>query len=321
VENRKLGNSTINVSALSLGSWNTFSRLSFESGAALIEKAYKAGINFFDVAYYRDKPHTEVLFGRELEQSGVPRDDISIASKVWFFSYPEESLSDQFDRNLVRLGLDQTETLICEHPRDGMEVVEIAEEMGEIVQSGRTKTWGCLNWKAEDLLTAYRHNKKKGYPVPTIVQLKYSLVRRNVVEGSEYQSVLEETGIGVHASDSLEGGILTGRINRERKIGLDIGGIRQQIIDKVPKITEAAEKLGVTPAQFGLAFVLSSPQVSSLLFGATTEQQILDNVEAVKLAQEKSEDIRTLAEGLGVDGHEIDPPYGHDKALTDDFVA
>ncbi|GAA2443781.1 aldo/keto reductase [Agromyces soli] len=318
---RTIGTTGIEVSELSLGSWNTYSRLSFEANVALVDHAFRSGIRFFDVAYYRDKPHTEVLFGRMLQEASFAREDIVLAEKVWFFDYPERSLAAQLDASLRRLAVEQVDVIIVEHPREGMDVEALAEEAAGLVTSGRARAWGGLNWRPELIHRAWAHCRERGLPKPELVQLKYSLVRQNVVDGPDYARVLAETGISVHASDSLEGGILTGTLAPVRKIGLDIGGIREEIRARVPAIQAAAAELGVTAAEFAIAFAVSKPEVCSLLFGATRPDQIDANLRGVELAATRGDEVRRLAAGLGIDAHEIDPPYAHAAPLTDEFVA
>ncbi|MGX1793740.1 aldo/keto reductase [Microbacterium sp. NPDC055312] len=318
---RNIGKSDIAVSELSLGSWHTYSRLSFEANINLINHAYSRGIRFFDVAYYRDKPHTEVLFGRMLQEADFSRDDVVIAEKVWYFDYPERSLTAQLDASMRRLAVDNVDVIIVEHPRAEMDVEQLTRDAAELVTSGRARVWGGLNWRPELIRQAHDYCVAEGLPTPEMVQLKYSVVRQNVVDGADYQSVLADTGISVHASDSLEGGILTGNLSPSRHIGLDIGGIREDIKARVPAIEEAAASLGVTAAEFSIAFAVSSQNVCSLLFGATRPEQIDSNLRGLELAQTRGEEVRALARDLGVDKHEIDPPYGHDVPLTADFIA
>ncbi|WP_285491399.1 aldo/keto reductase [Amycolatopsis taiwanensis] len=318
---RNVGTSGIEVSELSLGSWNTYSRLSFEANVALINHAFQRGINFFDVAYYRDKPHTEVLFGRMLQEADFGREDIVLAEKVWFFDYPQRPLAAQLDATLRRLAVDNVDVIIVEHPRDGMDHRAIAEEAAGLVTSGRARTWGGLNWRPELILDAAKHCREADLPGPELVQLKYSVVRQNIVDGPEYAKVFAETGISVHASDTLEGGMLTGNLNPGRRIGLDIGGIREEIKRRVPAIQEAASSLGVSAAEFCIAFVVSKAEVCSLLFGATRPEQIDSNLRGLELARERGDQVRALAAELGIDEHDIDPPYAHAVSLTDDFVA
>src|SRR5690606_31283398 len=91
MEYRSIGEDFPPVSALSLGSWNTFSRMSFEDCMTLLERSLERGINFFDVAFYWDKPHTEIIFGRAMEVLGVSRSAYMLAEKLWLWDYPQQS--------------------------------------------------------------------------------------------------------------------------------------------------------------------------------------------------------------------------------------
>ncbi|WP_223692314.1 aldo/keto reductase [Leifsonia poae] len=322
VQRRTFGPDGPDVSILSIGSWNTYSRLSFEAGVALVQHALELGIDTFDVAYYRDKPHTEVLFGRILEVVGAPRERYRIVEKTWFSSYPERSLAAQLDATLVRLGLNDVDVILSEHPRPGMDVQAIAEEVADLVVSGRARAWGGMDWSPEQLRIAYEHLSGLGLPTPQGVQLKYSIARQAVVEGSEFQTLHRDTGITLMASDTMEGGILAGKLAPERRIGIDTGNIREQIIALVPDLQEVAAGLGCSAAQLALAFCLSNDAVSTVLFGATRPEHLDDGVAALGLRRRLgAEHIRELLLPYAVSGHKNDAPYEHAVDLTADFIA
>lgn len=320
MEYRKAGKSGPELSALSMGSWNTYARLPFEASVNLIRHAFDLGINTFDVAYYRDKPHTEVLFGRILDVVGKPRSEYKLIEKVWFFSYPNQKLTDQLDGSLVRLNQKQVDVVITEHPRAGMDVKQLTEDVAELVVSGRALSWGTLNWRPEDLLVAHEHAAKKGVPGPQIAQLKYNVARCGVVDGPGYQQVFADTGMSLHASDVMEGGILAGKLQPERHIGIDTGLIREEIRAIVPRLTEIGAQFNATPAQVALAFAVMNKATASVLFGATRKSQLDDNVKALELASKHGAELRPLLAPLAVAGHENDAPYPHDAPLKGDFI-
>lgn len=322
LERHTFGPEGPDVSVLSIGSWNTYSRLSFEAGVELVRHALDLGIDTFDVAYYRDKPHTEVLFGRIIDVIGRPREEFRIVEKTWFSSYPERSLAAQLDATLVRLGLDHVDVVLSEHPRPGMDVTRIAEEVADLVVSARARAWGGMDWSPAQLRSAYEHLSARGLPTPQGVQLKYSIARQAVVEGSEFRELHRDTGITLMASDTMEGGILAGKLAPERKIGIDTGNIREEIIALVPRLREVAEELGCSTAQLALAFCLANPAVSTVLFGATRPQHLDDAVGALELRDRLgAEAVRERLLPFAVAGHRNDAPYEHAVDLTDDFIA
>ena len=83
----------------------------------------------------------------------------------------------------------------------------------------------------------------------------------------------------------------------------------------------SAQALGITPAQFSLAWCLTNDQVVSLLFGATRPERLVENIEAVRIADELGDRIREAAGGMGIAAHALDEPYKHDRSLVGDYVA
>jgi aryl-alcohol dehydrogenase-like predicted oxidoreductase len=321
MEYRRIGTNGPQVSALSLGSWNTYGRLSFEDSVRLIGHAFELGITTFDVSYYRDQPHTEVLFGRILDEVGKSRNDYRLIEKLWFFDYPQRSLEEQFAQSLVRLGRDRTDIILCEHIRPGMQADKIAEEVAELVMSGKAGAWGAMNWSMADIRRAYEHTSRLGLPRPQLAELKYNIARSGVVDGEAFQKLCADTGITLIASDVMEGGILAGKIEPARKIGIDTGSIRAEIKALLPRLEDIAAEYRATLAQLALAFALAGRATSSVLFGATRITQLEENVGALRLAREHGVQLRAALSALRVAGHVEEAPYEFNVALTSAFVS
>ena len=121
---RTLGNSGIQVSALSLGSWMTYEFMAEEDALAVIRAAIEGGVNFLDDARYNDRTghapvptgYSEILFGRLLKQGGWKRNDLIIANKLWYEFYPEQSPEQELDASLERLQLDYLDLAYCAAP-------------------------------------------------------------------------------------------------------------------------------------------------------------------------------------------------------------
>src|SRR5262245_24793503 len=113
LEHRPLGASGLEVSALSLGSWRTYERLSREEGVAVLKAAREVGIDFLDDARYDDETgraplptgYSEVVFGEILRASGWPRDEVLVSNKLWWEFWPEQSAAQELDASLGRMGL------------------------------------------------------------------------------------------------------------------------------------------------------------------------------------------------------------------------
>ena len=286
------------VSLLSLGSWNTFSRIRFEESVALIGHALDQGVNLFDVGYYWDKPHTEVIFGRALQVLARPRESYLLAEKLWLWDYPQEAFAAQLQGSLVRLGVDHVDLVMVSRPLPGMDFIAFCEEVAALVDTGLARAWGVTNWDPQQIIDAHRHFSAQGRPGPCMVQLQYNVARRGVVENSDYAQAFAQTGIRLCAAHTLEGGILGGHLERdrvqpseaamgkvplERNIARDAGGIREQIRANDSLLRAVASDFGVTPAQAAIAFCMSNPDIGSVLVGVTRLADLDDNIKALAL--------------------------------------
>ncbi len=316
---RQIGKSDLKTSVLSLGSYQTYSRMEYRDVVNLVRRAAELGINLFDVAHYRTAPHTEVVLARALRDAGLKRDQIMIMDKVWWYDNDEPTLEHQLDELLFRLDTDYLDVIMCYGMRPGRDDPAATARLNAgFVTSGKARAWGGLNWSAKDLRIAHETCIAEGLPTPEIVQLKYNIARRHIVESQEYTQLRAETGISIHASDSLEGGILAGSLVRERVLGRDPGNVREEIIALVPRLREVAESFGCSMAQLAIAFAIANPQTASLLFGASRIAQLEDNVGAVELAEKHGDAIIAALADFGVSGHEFDLPPNHATPLTKD---
>lgn len=108
--------------------------------------------------------------------------------------------------------------------------------------------------------------------------------------------------MAIQASDILEGGILAGKGAPQRKIGADVGGIRDRIAAIVPELGEIAARFGATRAQLALAWCLAAPGVATVLFGVSRLAQLEDNLAALALADRHGAAIRAACAHLHCDG-------------------
>ena len=297
MEFRKLGSSEIEVSALSLGSWLTYERMDERDALAVIGAALEAGINFLDDARYDDRMGTapmktgysEVLFGRLLRKGGWNRADLVIANKLWYEFYPDESPEGELDGSLGRLGLDYLDLEYCAPPPASLPVADVVRQMDALIRTGKLRYWGVLNWPVTQIEEAWRVATSEGLTVPCAAQLAYSLLSTSPVEDEPLRQLFETAGIGVVASYSLYGGLLTGKYNHpEAAAGgrLDEHSIeamrRRKLLAKVDRVIDIAREVNCSPAQLALAYCLNNPQVSSVLFGATKVAQVEENVRTLE---------------------------------------
>lgn len=294
------------VSVLSIGSWQTVERARFEDTVEILARAYAQGVNFFDTARYAHvppdargeaqaippgSPFTEVIFGRALQLAGIPRAGYVLSEKVWYDRYPAQSFAEQLDASMRRLGVEHVDLVFCQVPQPGLNVLQLAREMASLVASGRSGSWGVVNWSPAQMRAAHEAAAREGFTPPAVMEIKYSAIRRLPAESADHQAVCSELGMTIHASNTLEGGLLTGRVTDLREFAArrilpeDTLGVREAFVPRRHEFLTAAEEFGLSPAQLALAFAMANPHVCSVLVGMTRPEQLDDNVQAVAALQ------------------------------------
>lgn len=283
---RRLGNSDLDVSVLSLGSWRTFERLPRDEALAVMAAARAAGITFLDDARYDDETGSaplrtgwsEVLFGELFRAAGWVRDDVVVANKLWWEFWPDQSATAELDASLGRMGFDHVDLIYAMTLPEGLEVADAVAAVARLVTSGRARAWGVANWRPAEIELAVAASDDLGVARPCAAQLPYSLARPRWVEDPAMVAALGAGGLGLVASSALNGGTLSGKYLQggSGRASDDPGDV-----DLARALVELGVEWGVQPAQLALAFVLDHPLLASLLFGATSPEQLASNVDAV----------------------------------------
>ena len=286
MDRRPLGSSGIEVSALSLGSWRTFERVPREQALAVMLAAREAGISFLDDARYGTGAGiSEVLFGELFRAAAWCRGEVVIANKLWWEFWPEQTAMQELDASLTRMGLDYLDLEYSAPLPEGLEVADAVQDIAWLIESGKLRAWGVLNWEPGQIAEAARIAGALGLPAPCAAQLRYSLVERGVVEGAAMRDALGEAGASVVASASLAFGALSGKYASPAGAG---GRIADELDDPrfeaalaaAAPLGQLAARLGVAPATLAYAFALAHPAVASVVFGATHPEQVAENVAA-----------------------------------------
>jgi len=292
---RPLGSAGMQVSALSLGSWRTYDRLPVQTGVAIMRAARDEGINFFDDARYDDETGTapmrtgysEVLFGELFRGAGIRRDEAVVTNKLWWEFWPEQSAAAELDASLERMRFEYVDVIYANPPPQGMSAADLVTEVSRLVASGKARAWGLVNWPADLAGLAVQAASALGVMPPCAIQLPYSLVGRSWLEDPAMSQVFEASGAAGIASFSLAGGVLTGKYRSGPGTGRAAGTLDDPKV--APAVAAAAElallagRLNTTPVALALAFPLTNPVVTSVLFGATSVEQVRANCAAVGL--------------------------------------
>jgi L-glyceraldehyde 3-phosphate reductase len=185
--------------------------------------------------------------------------------------------------------------------------------VGGLLDAGKARAWGMVNWRAERAAQAVEAAAAQGLAPPCAIQLPYSLVRRAWAEDPVMAGALQASGAGMIASFCLAGGVLTGkyRPGAADAAGADGPGAGRAAgtLDD-PRVTPAvaaaedlaalAARLDTTPAALALAFPFTNPAVASVLFGATSADQVRANCAAVSLLARLSPDETAALRRVGL---------------------
>lgn len=299
------------VPPLALGSWNTWDRMGFDDAVQLIQRAVDLDAGFFDIAYYNMGPHaensrTDILFGEAFRASGVDRVDVVLCGKLWLWDWPHQGFRGQIEESLERAGLDRFDTLVVGDYLDAPDMPRLVADVNALIVDDLVDSWGINNWRIADTRAALAEATAQGAVGPAFAQLKYGIARRAMAEGDAYGPLFADGTLTLQASDVFEGGILaTGRMP-QRKIGADVGGIRERILAVYPEVARVAGEFGVTPAALGIAFCLANPATANVLFGASRVAQLEDNHAALALARDHGAEVRAALADCRVD-HAVRP--------------
>jgi aryl-alcohol dehydrogenase-like predicted oxidoreductase len=294
---RPLGASGIDVSVLALGSWRTYERMSREQGVAVMRAAREHGITLLDDARYDDETGTapmstgysEVVFGELFRAAGWQRDEVVVTNKLWWEFWPEQSAAEELEASLGRMGFDYLDLVYSWSAEDEPPVQEIVESVGALIAAGKVRAWGTGNWEPEEHASAARIADEIGVPRPCAAQLPYNLVARGYVETSALEEALDVSGASVVASYVLDGGALTGKYADRSAAGRHAGRLAEPRLRRVLETAEELHRLAVeldtTAAALAIAFALANERVATVLFGATSPEQVAENVRAVELLE------------------------------------
>jgi aryl-alcohol dehydrogenase-like predicted oxidoreductase len=299
------------VSLFSLGSWRTFERISPEQGLAVMVAARDAGITFLDDARYDDETGTapigtgysEVVFGELFRAASWVRDDVVVANKLWWEFWPDQDATAELDGSLGRMGLDHIDLIYTMQPPDGLAIADLVEQVAGLITSGRARAWGIGNWQAGDLADAVAAARALGAPLPAAAQLPYSLSYPGWVDEAAMDAVLDDAQMGLVASFVLAGGTLTGKYAKGETGRATVDGrapAEVRTSGQIEGLVALADEWQVAPASLAFSFVLDHPRLASVLFGATSAEQVRQNVASLdvhgSLGADQLDQLRRLAE-------------------------
>jgi L-glyceraldehyde 3-phosphate reductase len=245
--------------------------------------------------------YSEVVFGELFRAAGWERDEVVVSNKLWWEFWPQQSAAEEIEGSLGRMGLDHLDLIYAERPPAGIDMADLVHDVAALVAAGKARAWGVLNWQAAQIAEAVAEAARQGVTGPCAAQLPYSLVTRDWVEGAEYVAALQ--GVSVVASAVLENGALTGRYARAEAGGRlealrDDPG-RARAFRAGEELTTLARELDASPAALAIAFALTDAKVATVLFGASTPEQVAGNVPAWELLGRLDDDQLAALRRIG----------------------
>jgi L-glyceraldehyde 3-phosphate reductase len=296
---RRSGRSGLQLPELSLGLWNNFGDdFPFESGRAIVRRAFDLGITHFDLANNYGPPYgsAEENFGRMLAYDLRPyRDELVISTKAGYDMWPgpygewgsRKYLLSSLDQSLRRMGLDYVD-IFYSHRFDPETPLE--ETMGALdaaVRQGKALYVGISSYSAVKSREAADILRKLGTPL-LIHQPSYSMLNRWIEP--DLLDVLEQEGAGCIVFSPLAQGMLTDRYlhgipegsRASRNATLSPSLITDETLEKVRALNELASRRSQTLAQMALAWALRDARVTSALAGASSVEQLEANVTALE---------------------------------------
>ena len=314
----RLGRSGLQVSALSFGSWVTFgTQVDTSLAKDCLSVAKEAGVNFFDNAEAYAGGQSEQIMGDAIAELGWARHEYVISTKIFWGIHKgvpnmENTLNRKYlmqaiDGSLERLGLDFVDLLFCHRPDPNTPIEETVWAMSDIVSSGKALYWGTSEWSADEIRAAWDIADRRNLHKPVMEQPQYNLFETRKVE-KEYARLYEDIGLGLTTWSPLASGLLSGKYvdgipegSRASLPGYEwLKGLLtdEKKNGQVRELGELASRLGVTTSQLAIAWCAKNPHVSTVILGASTVDQVHENLGALDALAQLDDDV--LAEITGI---------------------
>lgn len=297
---RRSGRSGILMSALSLGFWHNFGSISnFANAKAMMHYAFDNGITCYDLAnnYGPTYGTAEETFGRMMDLSFRPyRDEMFITTKAGYDMWPgpygewgsRKYLMSSLNQSLKRMHLDYVDLFYSHRFDPNTPMEETLQTLVDIVRQGKALYVGISRWPKEAADFAYQYLKERDVPC-----LCYQ-GRTNILDQEEMnQGILaaaQQTGVGYVGFSPLQQGLLSDRYlngipadsRMARREHLTPEALTPEVYAKIKALNEVAAERGESLAQMALAWVMRMPEVTSVIVGTSSVQQLAQNLEVFK---------------------------------------
>ncbi len=307
---RNVGKSGLKISEIALGSWLTFGGTVDDTTAkACMTTAIEHGVNFIDCAEIYAHGRAEEVIGAFLREETIDRSKIVISSKVFWpmsddvnnWGLSRKNITRAIDGTLKRLGLDYIDIYFMHRYDYTTPLEETIATLDDQIHSGRVLYWGTSVWTAAQLERAHAVARELGAHRPVVEQPMYNMLSRYIE--LEIMPVARDLGMGITVWSPLAQGLLTGKYNEgipNGSRGSRSESIKRRIDDstlrRLRELARIAQSHDITMSQLALAWILRRPEISAAITGATSHEQVLENVKAsdVVLSDSTLEEIEQI---------------------------
>ena len=301
----RLGGTGLLVSELCLGTmtfggkgfWTAIGELDQSMADNILGRAADAGVNFIDTANVYSEGLSEEITGRAIANSGRPRSDFVLATKVngAMGQGPNDRgssrahIMDSVKQSLMRLGTDYID-LYQMHGFDSVTPIEeTIRALNDLVTQGHVRYVGVSNWPAWGIMKGLGIADRNGWNRIASLQAYYTIAGRDLER--EIAPVLADQNVGLMVWSPLAGGLLSGKFDRDgngpdgsRRATFDFPPVnKDRAFDCIDAMRPIAEAHGVSVARVALAWLLQKPVVTSVIIGAKNTDQLDDNLAAANL--------------------------------------
>jgi L-glyceraldehyde 3-phosphate reductase len=296
---------------ISLGLWQNFGGVNvFETGRAVIRRAFDRGVTHFDLANNYGPPYgsAEENFGEIVRKDLRDyRDELIISTKAGWDMWPgpygaggsRKYLMASLDASLRRMGLEYVDIFYSHRPTMDVPLEETMGALVQAVRQGKALYVGISSYSPERTREAAQILKSEGVPL-LIHQPSYSMLNRWVEK--ELLGTLEELGVGCIAFSPLAQGLLTNKYmngvpeNSRAKVegSFQKDFLSEENLNRVRALNEIASGRGQTLAQMAIAWVLRDKRVTSALIGARNVEQLDNSLDAAKKLQFTDTELREI---------------------------
>ncbi len=314
MEYRRLGRSGLKLSVLSFGSWVTFGNAdqieTAHQAAECLAAAHEAGVNFYDNAEAYSAGESERVMGAAFRELGWKRYEYVVSTKLFWGIHKDipnmsntlnrKYLSQAIEGSLERLGLDFVDLVFCHRADPNTPIEETVWAMSDMVSRGQALYWGTSEWTADEIRAAWDIADRYNLHKPVMEQPQYNILWRNRVE-KEYKRLYEDLGLGTTIWSPLASGLLTGKYlngvpegSRATLPGYE--WLRKILTDEesnkqVAELKKISDELDVPLSQFSLAWCAKNPNVSTVITGASSADQVRDNMKALDVIPLLSDEV------------------------------